>query len=54
MLKMLLTENEVQWYCSGAQPDCSPAPLQAAMSKFLTYCVLRTTQPTILYWMGNG
>ena len=31
----------------------TPGPLQATLSKLLTYCVLRPTQPPTLSGMGN-
>ena len=31
----------------------TPGPLQATLSKLLTYCVLRPTQPPTLSWTGN-
>jgi len=31
----------------------TPGPLQATLSKLLTYCVLRPTQPPTLNGMGN-
>ena len=31
----------------------TPGPLQATLSKLLTYCVLRLTQPPILSGTGN-
>jgi len=31
----------------------TPGPLQATLSKLLTYCMLRPTQPPTLSGMGN-
>jgi len=46
------------WYSIGLVTErfrvrLTPSPLQATLSKLLTYCVLRPTQPPTLSGTGN-
>ena len=43
----------VQWCSSRVSVRLTPGPLQATLSKLLTYCVLRPTQPPTLSGTGN-
>jgi len=45
LVEELLTERLQVWV--------SPSPLQATLSKLLTYCVLRPTQPPTLSGTGH-